>query len=273
MANKVLADWYVCKAEDKAGLCEDYAITGVNGDGINYAIICDGCSSANATDVGARLLARSVVKYLKLTDTRDIARFAARDAYALALSIGLGADSLSATLGIVRSDDNKVEASLCGDGMIIFMLKDGSTVITTIDYKRNAPEYPIYLISKAMGDSFTQLTNNEKTLTTTVIAPDGSVDETEAINPSQTIVISADISNVKRVLVCSDGMASYVPRDKYGTKEQNNNRGSYISIYKTVLKGAKDKGFVSDGFNKAESLLDSFVQTDDVSMAGLLFGD
>ena len=47
-------------------VCEDYAIAGSYED-LTYAILCDGCSSSQDTDVGARILAQvsqGVLKYL-----------------------------------------------------------------------------------------------------------------------------------------------------------------------------------------------------------------
>ena len=55
-------DWYFTIAKQHV-VCEDYALTGW--EPVPYTIVCDGCSSSEHTDVGARVLAWSAKKALQ----------------------------------------------------------------------------------------------------------------------------------------------------------------------------------------------------------------
>jgi serine/threonine protein phosphatase PrpC len=46
-------------------VCEDYAASGINKDGIPWAVISDGCSGADDTDVGARVLVQAFKNYME----------------------------------------------------------------------------------------------------------------------------------------------------------------------------------------------------------------
>lgn len=53
---------------DSHEVCQDYSYSGMIRDNIPYVIICDGCSSSQDTDIGARILAHGIKGIIESTD-------------------------------------------------------------------------------------------------------------------------------------------------------------------------------------------------------------
>jgi len=49
-------------------ICQDYAHTG-NKNGMFYAILSDGCSSSEHTDLGSRIMVKTAEKYIEEIDS------------------------------------------------------------------------------------------------------------------------------------------------------------------------------------------------------------
>ena len=144
--------------------CQDYALSETHRDGqYAVAIVSDGCSSGDKTDVGARLIALETAKtiygYLlecdgprhwpgiltdasgmanwvvgqrdqRLTSTRQAMRLTHRDMLATCNFACASADA-----GFIHVE---------GDGVFAVKRLDGSIAITRVEWPKNMPFYPAY---------------------------------------------------------------------------------------------------------------------------------
>lgn len=121
-------------------ICEDYVKTD-----INHAVLCDGCSSAKNTDVGARLLAHAYTYNGNLTRTLG-------NAYRASCELNLSDECLYSTLGILEKDDDFIRCILYGDGCIVVKTKNTFDIIKVVYDK--APYYPYYDYISTGRDSY-----------------------------------------------------------------------------------------------------------------------
>lgn len=142
--------------------CEDYALTGAYR-GMSYAIVCDGCSSFDGVDVGARILAfiaRGALhsfydsghftdaNYATMKDTiSDIKAFLLKEMDEIYKRLSSSKDILSTTLLIAVHIEGGISFFLgWGDGY--FIEKDVTdTVIHKVEFETNAPFYLNYLLT------------------------------------------------------------------------------------------------------------------------------
>jgi len=138
--------------------CQDYALSETHNDGrYAVAIVSDGCSSGDKTDVGARLIAletaKTIYDYLqvsgyipscipaaarwitsrrdeRLTCTRQAMRLTHRDMLATCNFACVSADA-----GFIHVE---------GDGVFAVKCLDGSVAITRVEWPKNMPFYPAY---------------------------------------------------------------------------------------------------------------------------------
>lgn len=137
--------------------CEDYAISGTLDNEILYAIVCDGCSSADDVDFGARMLALSARELLRIKPDQvsyeQFARLVARRAdIASAVFPLLDPDFLDATLLIAWVEKGILTMFMFGDGL--FLHKSGDLInCVHVNYEveidgaiRPAPDYISYYL-------------------------------------------------------------------------------------------------------------------------------
>jgi hypothetical protein len=129
-------------------VCQDYAKS--NGD---VAALSDGCSIvvgkdgkqvAADTDTGARLLVAAVLQQAKF-GFRSILQ-AAEMASGIATLIGIGTNSITATLATISKNDNGTRAEICGDGLIAGRSRDGSGWAVFQYQFPTKPFYPRYML-------------------------------------------------------------------------------------------------------------------------------
>lgn len=135
-------------------ICEDYALTGTveaeNYDN-GYAIISDGCSSSSNVDLGARVLSFSAVREIEnlyrhkgifiFSFNNDTCITRARESIK---SLGVGLDSLDATLLMAYADPYGVEILVNGDGAVVFGFDTGEMLVVHFEYESGFPFYPNY---------------------------------------------------------------------------------------------------------------------------------
>lgn len=140
-------------------VCEDYARAGFQQNGLPYAIVCDGCSSSDETDTGARLLAHSAAFQMQWI-TAGEATFAERERQVIdaaanaANELDVDMRCLDSTLVAAhwaRDEEGNpgVRVSMRGDGVIAARMRDpearaGGPSIVVVDHLRNAPRYLSY---------------------------------------------------------------------------------------------------------------------------------
>lgn len=140
-------------------ICEDYAVDGLFYDEkIPYVIICDGCSSSENTDIGSRVLAKSIEKNLlwllidddiNLTSHRYIV-----NADSIMESMNLDIDCLNSTAILLYKTEEKYIVNAYGDGVIVAKDKNGEYEIIVLDYPSGAPSYLSYSLNTELFNSF-----------------------------------------------------------------------------------------------------------------------
>lgn len=105
------------------------------------AVVCDGCSSSQDTDMGARLLARSAILTRPFDPEVVIQR---ANQYRTALE--LDQHALDATLLMAReTPEGDAEVFVCGDGVVVARRRNGTGYDHwTLSFNLNAPEYLSY---------------------------------------------------------------------------------------------------------------------------------
>lgn len=145
-------------------ICQDYALAEAKG-AEGFALVCDGCSAAPMSDLGARLLALSARAHRELLWGKDLEQSAC--AFAMAAIAAARASlppfasprCLDATLlaGVVREE--RARLVLFGDGFALWGDKDDPCVLG-VEYAGGAPGYPAYLLEKKRAQAFAALSEN-----------------------------------------------------------------------------------------------------------------
>jgi hypothetical protein len=126
--------------------CQDYALDAEKEDGYGIIVISDGCSSAQNTDLGARILSHLAITELK--NNRQISPHLIFTARQILSSLGFTKkediyDALCATLLTAEEKENEIETNCRGDGIICAQYEDYFHVIN-LEYLDNAPYYLVY---------------------------------------------------------------------------------------------------------------------------------
>ena len=194
--------------------CQDYILTGT--DPCPYIILADGCSGAEDSDIGARLLCHTALKYLKKNQSRldrlDPPEKLGQDiivdsAFALKVHFNTKIDCLDATLIIAYKFKGYYHIYMYGDGVVFRVDPDDVVNFTRVYYKPNAPGYLRYRI-----DGYEKYQNSHVVKLTDTHAGVHSYDSME---PWHHIIHKDD---VKTLLVASDGVESFMYNDQVSFK-------------------------------------------------------
>jgi hypothetical protein len=144
-------------------VCEDYAISGLH-EGMAYAIVSDGCSSSEDSDVGARILshiAKGVLIYLKERNLilsgafPDIFKeLILRKCLEVKTSLGLPTNVFDATLIISVVMDGKAVCIGWGDGYLAIVDKNKMITFFEIKFTSGAPYYLSYEMSQGKKEAY-----------------------------------------------------------------------------------------------------------------------
>lgn len=146
------------KIGDSHKICEDYSWSGLIQEKYPCAIISDGCSSSKNTDIGARILVRSMIDTLGLL---KLERNTPEDNFNLITGLmadrvqrirdlmGLPMESLDATLLMTILINDYVFMFSYGDGSIVMRNHTtGEKIRFYTDYPHNAPYYYNYTLNE-----------------------------------------------------------------------------------------------------------------------------
>jgi hypothetical protein len=166
---KISADSYF-KNGTLHPICEDYTLHGTSP--FPYAVLCDGCSSADNSEFGARLIAFQACKFLFDWSVPfyqpiplDVATNIAHGAYSIATQNLLDDTCLDATLLMAHArTKDQIDIMAFGDGNIVTQVDDQITW-TNIQYKSNAPYYISYLLDPNRAEAYTKKFNQAKNVT------------------------------------------------------------------------------------------------------------
>jgi len=232
-------------------VCEDYAING-EFDGIPYIIVCDGCSSSDNSDFGARILAQTfkanlhrVIQRIPIPtgspftnnsfrlDLKVLSDFIKYETAFLANdivnSLKLNQNCLDATLMVAFVKNEYLYYFIYGDGMVLCEIDD-QKISTTINYESGAPYYLNYLNNPNRKEQYEKQFNKPLRVTNLHAM---KIEELECY---EQIFSYMEISKLKKFVLSTDGMESwYSPADPsfIGFDERNllnfkNSKGEFV---------------------------------------------
>lgn len=253
-------------------ICEDYIIQGSSP--IHHIILSDGCSTSKDTSVGSMILSQLSKQYIKYRKDNlydlsyeKLGTWVIHNAEMTARQLGLSLSCLTATLTVATVLDNVINIFMYGDGSVI--LKDNSGKIKSIkvDFTNNAPYYLVYGIDSYRGQLYHEM-KNDKIITTIedVLSSPKISTETQAYDYPTTF--SFNKNDFDTILVCSDGISSFVVNENPITKRVDLNEyiNSFMLFY--TIKGEYLKRSVAGSLK--ELLKKNVVHYDDLSMGSFL---
>jgi hypothetical protein len=139
-------------------VCQDYARAGqVQGRVTHFAIVSDGCSGSEDSDLGARLLVNAAEHRLRLFAADYDHDWIVRRAAAAVSMLGAPSSCLDATLlSAFVVDEERVRVCVSGDGVVAARRRDGALVSwefcdggapAYLSYRLDARRYQCYLDS------------------------------------------------------------------------------------------------------------------------------
>ena len=128
--------------------CQDSARVHVYGDHA-IAVLCDGCSSAINTEIGARLLAWNISQNPGW-DSSDILAYMDR----CIPPMGLHKSSFYSTILRAIADQQQFNVSVWGDGFVIARKVTGGLRVVHLTYPEGAPAYLAYAQSSKDLDAY-----------------------------------------------------------------------------------------------------------------------
>ncbi len=190
---------------------EDYALAS-SSPTITYAIVSDGCSASSDVDFGARCLAMSAKRELRLNQsslTFDGKKAIANAQRVIDIFPYLSPTFLDATLLVacVNNNTKHLTVSMYGDGVMVHRKKDG-IVAVHIQLSSGAPDYLSYHLDPTRKQSYENIEKNEKTIT---ILSGGKLDtsRTGDFAPLDPFIYDADMVEGEVISVISDGINSF----------------------------------------------------------------
>lgn len=256
--------FYIGKTHD---ICEDY-VTTFSAENQSHVVLCDGCSSSEMVDVGARLLS---LAFTRLLDTcRDeinegVIQAFARDFYGTNYNqfIHYHPTMFDATMLFLRDANNAmIDTGVIGDGVIVYKLKNGQ--VNILDYQcGNMPRYLSY-----SWDAGRQSAYNQAGVKYFYERYTNNGDRSTNILSSfyhQTFISKA---NLEWVAVFSDGVHSF--------RDDKNQPIDFITIINMLTDFKTFTGRFAqrrmNGFRK-ECAKRGWVHDDDISIGCMYVGD
>jgi hypothetical protein len=141
-------------------VCEDYALHGLPSAESPFitphAILSDGCSSAQDTDFGSRILVKAAQQFIHrdYDDPKVFGNTVMAKATTTCATLGLSPQALFATLGAVFADPQWFYAFMFGDGVIAYIENDGTMGFQHIQYPKGAPFYLLYETEKELKKGY-----------------------------------------------------------------------------------------------------------------------
>lgn len=200
-------------------VCQDYALADSS---VPYVIICDGCSSANHSDFGARLLAVAAAQHIRNGHLQETWFFHSvlSQSNTIAKTLGIPGESLSATLMIASIIDDVFVFRGMGDGMVAVRNRHtGELEMHEIIFPSGAPYYLRYELSRTDKDEYIQSFGAELEYTITYEGVPGTIVHTrDALVPTE---LRFPFHDYDLLALSSDGVRSFMSKDVTDTGIQN----------------------------------------------------
>jgi serine/threonine protein phosphatase PrpC len=269
-------------------ICQDYALHGNLSNEMHYAIVSDGCSGSEYSEIGAQVLCH-VAKYyinlfyfsgvLKECSVNTLTSLLSKSIYQRINEIRklypININSLEATLLIAIAFEKKAYTFMWGDGVIIEKHLDESVIIIDYDFPSNAPVYFItdHDLYKQRIDQQEECVLNQKTHLIISNKEVGTA-SSAILDPFKCIVkeYKADFSSTIQkgnlpisLTICSDGIKSY--QDEQFKKIQIKDMAAEFIDF-----SSESPTFVNRNMNflKRKNLKRKWTHYDDVSCASIL---
>lgn len=173
-------------------VCQDYAMTSHSSDGsYGLAVLSDGCSSAPFTDFGSRAVCMCAMRYLAANRTSafelppdTLARIILEKAATAPHIVSI--DSLHATLltAVIDTAHKRARAMIFGDGAVAVHSFGKLRQIVYVDYEKNAPCYPLYLVRDTERMNYLRMSEGLRRTVVTVDFDDkGEAEASAACTP------------------------------------------------------------------------------------------
>jgi hypothetical protein len=197
-------------------VCEDYALTG-QAPTVTYAIVSDGCSASPDVDFGARCLAMSAKRELRLNP--DILGFSGKAAVANAQRAVdvfpyLSPQFLDATLLVaaVNSATNHLCVYMWGDGVMVHKKQNDEFVSVHVSLSSGAPDYLSYHLDPMRKQAYDKLEDNVKEVT---IWDGDKIDRSRTgdYKPFDPFIYDTTMKAGETIAVISDGINSFRKSD------------------------------------------------------------
>lgn len=188
-------------------ICQDYALVGTPA----LAVISDGCSSSDFTDLGSRFLVLSTHQDPFSLPVRILDR-----AHSMAKAANLKNSCLDATLLYAYPSPSGIRVNAFGDGVVVAKHKDGSVEVWSIDFNKEAPAYLSYLLSQGRLAKYREEEKGKRTVTVTKKFSDGKIEthtKEDLVNDAEFIdlpfSLTFDPTATEAVFIFSDGIRSF----------------------------------------------------------------
>ncbi len=208
-------DWYFTIAKQHI-VCEDYALTGW--EPIPYAIVCDGCSSSEHTDVGSRILAWSAKKALQSSCSdsghpipayHDFGSAVIKNARVSIELLNLNSSCLDVTLLLAFYVQGCCYVYVYGDGYVVTIDTSGKRAYKKVAYDKNMPYYLTYWVDNSRRELYISVNEDEHEVMTLT----EYVDDRQGItrmNYDAPLVFTFPENEYRLVALASDGASSLV---------------------------------------------------------------
>ena len=256
-------------------VCQDYALSGTLPQ--PFLILCDGCSSSQHSDVGARLLAMGAKKFLTAhgsnlasspSSYHDMGLAIIHTARKAAEQLGLEISALDATLLLAFPREEGIQVYAYGDGYIAAIGRSDELQYKRISFRENMPYYLNYWTDEKRRSLYLQHNQQKKNaLRLERITETEQQKEILAYDAALSFIFSPE--DYALVALLSDGMAamSSITENRLLPEREVLKQ---LLIYKTTKGGfvqRRARRFLKN-CNKQD-----IYPTDDLSLAVMLLED
>lgn len=197
-------------------VCEDYAL---NDDEKKIIIVSDGCSGANNSDIGARIIAQSAVKVIKASSDEELYEITSLEftqrinaiADKAIQTLGMNKACLSATLLVafyIPSIDI-IRVIIVGDGFLFLKITDTDAKVFKSDFSKDYPLYPAYLKSSMHYEQYVKA----QSLASQIIDQDWideKAPENIDLNIEKNVVdLRINANELEWLMLSSDGISTF----------------------------------------------------------------
>jgi hypothetical protein len=215
-------------------VCQDYARCRPH-EKQPYAILADGCSSAEDTDLGARLLVKNAERFLRvggfysLSDKGNIDSYlfnSVLSAQGTSAALQLHNDALCATLLTAKLEGDDFQAIVVGDGIVAARTPDGLVVVHEYHFASGAPYYLRYELEERTKKGYFKQFGTKGTHITYAIHPNGEISDKHELPflfDEENIFFEErfPVKDFEAVALFTDGATSFLKRSDSSTSRQN----------------------------------------------------